>query len=164
MVLRLVQGFGVGGEWGGAILIATENASPRRKALYGSFAQFGVPIGVLTSNLAFLPGSGMADDGLLAYGWRIPFLISVVLVVVGFLVPSRLRDTPEFERVKRDGAVARIPIRDLVRRHPRGLVLGSLASERSAGGVRCSRARPANSRGFPIPHGPGSDARRGEAP
>ncbi|HET6707627.1 MFS transporter [Amycolatopsis sp.] len=128
VVLRLVQGFGVGGEWGGAILIATENASPRRKALYGSFAQFGVPIGVLTSNLAFLPVSGMADDDLLAYGWRIPFLISVVLVVVGFLVRSRLRDTPEFERVKRDGAVARIPIRDLVRRYPRGLVLGSLAS------------------------------------
>ena len=76
VLLRLLQGFGVGGEWGGAVLIATEHASPRRRAVYGSFAQFGVPIGVLTSNLAFLAVAGLSDEAFLSWGWRIPFLLS----------------------------------------------------------------------------------------
>ena len=96
VLLRLVQGFGVGGEWGGAVLIATEHASSRRRALYGSFAQFGVPVGVLTSNLAFLAVSGLSDEEFLSWGWRIPFLLSIALVVVGFIVRSRLTDAPEF--------------------------------------------------------------------
>jgi MFS family permease len=128
LVLRLVQGFGVGGEWGGAILIATEHASPRRRALYGSFAQFGVPVGVLTSNLAFLAVSGMSNEAFMSYGWRIPFLISVVLVVVGFGVRSRLHDAPEFEKVKQKSAVSKVPVAELFRRQPRTLVLASLAS------------------------------------
>jgi MFS family permease len=128
VVLRLVQGFGVGGEWGGAILIATEYASPRRRAVYGSFAQFGVPIGVLTSNLAFLAVSGMSNEDFMSYGWRIPFLISLVLVIVGFLVRSRLQDAPEFQKVKEDKAVSKVPVAELFRRQPRTLVLASLAS------------------------------------
>jgi MFS family permease len=128
VALRLIQGFGVGGEWGGAILIATEHASPRRRAVYGSFAQFGVPVGVLTSNLAFLAVSGMSNQDFLTYGWRIPFLISLALVIVGFLVRSRLQDAPEFERVKQDDTVSKVPIAELFRRQPRNLVLASLAS------------------------------------
>jgi MFS family permease len=128
VVLRLVQGFGVGGEWGGAILIATEHASPRRRAVYGSFAQFGVPIGVLTSNLAFLAVSGMSNEDFMSYGWRIPFLISLVLVIVGFLVRSRLQDAPEFQKVKEGKAVSKVPVAELFRRQPRTLVLASLAS------------------------------------
>jgi MFS family permease len=128
VILRLVQGFGVGGEWGGAVLIASEHASAGRRAIYGSFAQFGVPIGVLTSNLAFLAVSGMSNEDFLDYGWRIPFLISFVLVVVGFLVRSRLQDAPEFERVKQDRAVSKVPIVELVRSQPKALVLASLAS------------------------------------
>ncbi|GAA5038327.1 MFS family permease [Thermocatellispora tengchongensis] len=128
VVLRLVQGFGVGGEWGGAILIATEHASPRRLAVYGSFAQFGVPIGVLTSNLAFLAVAGLSDADFMAYGWRIPFLISAVLVVVGFVARSRLHDAPEFRKMKQDRSLSRIPAAELFRRRPRNLVLASLAS------------------------------------
>ncbi|WP_219413715.1 MFS transporter [Pseudonocardia nigra] len=128
VVLRLIQGFGVGGEWGGAVLIATEHASPRQRAVYGSFAQFGVPVGVLTSNLAFLAVSGMSNEDFLAYGWRIPFLLSLALVVVGFLVRSRLQDAPEFEKVKQQKAVSKVPVAELLRRQPRNLVLGSLAS------------------------------------
>jgi MFS family permease len=128
VLLRLIQGFGVGGEWGGAVLIATENASRRQRAIYGSFAQFGVPVGVLTSNLAFLAVAGMSDEDFLAYGWRIPFLLSLALVVVGFVVRSRLRDAPEFEKLKKQKAVSRVPIAELFRRQPRNLVLGSLAS------------------------------------
>ncbi|MBC6462501.1 MFS transporter, partial [Actinomadura sp. HBU206391] len=128
VVLRLVQGFGVGGEWGGAVLIATEHASPRRRAVYGSFAQFGVPIGVLTSNLAFLSVSNMSNDDFVSYGWRIPFLISLLLVILGFLIRTRLQDAPEFRKVKQDKTVSKVPFADLVRREPRNLVLASLAS------------------------------------
>ena len=128
VLLRVVQGFGVGGEWGGAVLIATEHASSRRRAVYGSFAQFGVPVGVLTSNLAFLAVSGMSNEDFLRYGWRIPFLISIVLVVVGFLVRSRLHDAPEFEKVKREHKESKVPLADLVRNQPRVLTLASLAS------------------------------------
>ncbi|MEJ2860745.1 MFS transporter [Actinomycetospora flava] len=128
VLLRLLQGFGVGGEWGGAVLIATEHATSRRRAVYGSFAQFGVPIGVLTSNLAFLAVAGLPDEAFRSWGWRIPFLLSVVLVVVGFVVRSRLQDAPEFERVKQSRETSTVPVAELVRRHPRTLVLASLAS------------------------------------
>ncbi|MDD7940376.1 MFS transporter [Actinomycetospora lutea] len=128
VLLRLLQGFGVGGEWGGAVLIATEHATSRRRAVYGSFAQFGVPIGVLTSNLAFLAVAGLPDEAFRSWGWRVPFLLSVVLVVVGFVVRSRLQDAPEFEAVKRNRETSTVPVAELVRRHPRTLVLASLAS------------------------------------
>ncbi|MGW4488307.1 MFS transporter [Amycolatopsis sp. NPDC004368] len=124
VLLRVLQGFGVGGEWGGAVLIATEHASARRRAVYGSFAQFGVPVGVLTSNLAFLAVAGLPDEDFLAWGWRLPFLFSVVLVVGGLLVRSRLTDSAEFTKAKPE----RAPFLELVRRHPRTLALASLAS------------------------------------
>ncbi|MFW3168696.1 MFS transporter [Geodermatophilus sp. CPCC 206100] len=128
VLLRLIQGFGVGGEWGGAVLIATEHASPSRRAVYGSFAQFGVPIGVLTSNLAFLAVGGLDDDAFQAWGWRIPFLLSIVLVGVGFVVRSKLEDAPEFKQVKERNEVIKMPVAELFRRQPRTLILGSLAS------------------------------------
>jgi MFS family permease len=128
VLLRVIQGFGVGGEWGGAVLIATEHATPRRRAIYGSFAQFGVPIGVLTSNLAFLAVAGLPDEDFFTYGWRIPFLISLVLIVVGLLVRVRLRDAPEFQRLKETGSVRKVPIADLLRDEPVRLTLASLAA------------------------------------
>jgi MFS family permease len=128
VTLRIIQGFGVGGEWGGAILIATEHASPKRRSLYGSFAQYGVPIGVLTSNLVFLAISGLPDEDFLAYGWRIPFLISIVLVVIGLVTRVKLSDAPEFRRIKENGQVARMPFLELVRSHPRALILAGIAS------------------------------------
>jgi MFS family permease len=128
VLLRVIQGFGVGGEWGGAVLIATEHASARRRAIYGSFAQFGVPIGVLTSNLAYLAVAGLPDEDFFAYGWRIPFLISILLIVVGLLVRVRLRDAPEFQRIKETNAVRRVPLADLLRDEPVRLTLASLAA------------------------------------
>jgi MFS family permease len=128
VALRLAQGFGVGGEWGGAVLIATEHASPRRRAVYGSFAQFGVPVGVLTSNLAFLAVAPMPEEDFLSWGWRLPFLASIVLVVIGILVRRRLQDAPEFERLKQQQAVSRVPVADLFRRAPLTLALASLAA------------------------------------
>ncbi|GAA2352998.1 MFS transporter [Saccharopolyspora halophila] len=126
--LRLLQGLAVGGEWGGAVLIATEHADSQRRAFYGSFAQFGVPVGVLTSNLAFLLVSGMPDESFMAWGWRIPFLLSIVLIVVGILVRARLEDSRQFAELKNENQVSKLPLGQLVRREPRNLILGSLAS------------------------------------
>ncbi|WP_232665868.1 MFS transporter [Pseudonocardia sp. TRM90224] len=128
VALRVLQGFGLGGEWGGAVLIATEHAEPRRRALFGSFAQFGVPVGVLTSNLAFLALAGLSMEELLAWGWRLPFLFSIVLVVVGLLVRARLADSPEFEKLREEREVAAVPFTELLRTQPRELLLASVAS------------------------------------
>jgi MFS family permease len=120
VVLRLIQGFGVGGEWGGAVLIATEHASPRKRAVYGSFAQFGVPMGVLTSNLAFLAVSGLDNEAFLSWGWRIPFLVSVVMFAVVLYIQSKVEDTPEFRDLQKEvarpeRAVVRAPLANVIR-------------------------------------------------
>jgi MFS family permease len=128
VLLRLAQGFGVGGEWGGAVLIATEHAPPAKRAVYGSFAQFGVPVGVLTSNLAFLAVSPLSNEDFMSWGWRLPFLASIVLVVVGIVVRRRLQDAPEFERLKKEQAVSKVPVAELLRSEPLKLVLASLAA------------------------------------
>lgn len=128
VLLRLLQGFGVGGEWGGAVLIATESASPRRRAFYGSFAQFGVPIGVLTSNTVFIAASALAGGSFLSWGWRVPFLVSILLVVVGLLARAKLTDTPEFKKAKDTNAVRRVPFGTLVRTDGWTLLLSCLAS------------------------------------
>ncbi|GAA5167385.1 MULTISPECIES: MFS transporter [Amycolatopsis] len=128
VLLRLLQGFGVGGEWGGAVLVATEHASPRQRAVYGSFAQFGVPIGVLTSNLVFLLASQLPPASFQSWGWRIPFLLSVVLLGVGMLVRRKLDESPDFRRVKENNRVSKLPFGTLLREQPGTLVLASIAA------------------------------------
>lgn len=128
VLLRVVQGFGVAGEWGGAVLIATEHAPPGRRAAWGAFAQYGVPIGVLTSNLAFLAATAMPDDAFTSFGWRLPFLFSAVLVVLGLLVRLRLPESPRFTALKRAGALPAAPLRELAGGHRRTLVLAALAA------------------------------------
>src|SRR5262245_45307258 len=83
VLLRLAQGFGVGGEWGGAILMAVEHAPPGRRGFYGSWPQIGVPAGLLLSTVAYTPFSRLPEDQFLSWGWRVPFLLSIVLVAVG---------------------------------------------------------------------------------
>ncbi|WP_433273354.1 MFS transporter [Pseudonocardia xinjiangensis] len=128
ILLRLVQGFGVGGEWGGAVLVATEHATPRQRALFGSFAQFGVPIGLLTSNLAFLAIAGLDDEDFAAWGWRIPFLLSIALLVVGMVVRRKLSESPEFRRVQENKQVTKMPVVTLFREQPGTVALASLAA------------------------------------
>ncbi|GAB2997950.1 MHS family MFS transporter [Amycolatopsis acidiphila] len=128
VLLRLLQGFGVGGEWGGAVLMATEHAGPRRRAVFGSFAQFGVPIGVLTSNLVFLLASQLPAASFRSWGWRIPFLLSIVLLVVGMLVRRKLDESPDFRRVKETNRVSKLPFGTLVREQPGTLLLASVAA------------------------------------
>ncbi|MBO0876432.1 MAG: MFS transporter, partial [Pseudonocardia sp.] len=128
ILLRILQGFGVGGEWGGAVLVATEHATPRQRAMYGSFAQFGVPVGVLTSNLAFLAIAGLSNEDFAAWGWRIPFLLSIALLVVGMVVRRRLSESPEFQRLRQNQEVSKLPVATLFRERPGTLLLASVAA------------------------------------
>ena len=126
-LFRLGQGLGLGGEWGGAVLLATENAPPERRAWYGMFPQLGAPIGFVFSTGAFLFLSAALSDGdFLAWGWRVPFLASAALVIVGLYVRLRLTETPAFlAAIARDERV-RVPMREVFARHGRALVLGML--------------------------------------
>lgn len=119
VLLRLLQGIGIGGEWGGAVLMVIEHAPPNRRGLYGSLVQVGFSLGVAASTGTFLLMSGMAEADFLSWGWRVPFLGSAVLIAVGLFVRLRLVETPAFARVQAEGAVARAPLLDVVLRQPR---------------------------------------------
>jgi len=125
---RLGQGVGLGGEWGGAVLLATENAPPGRRAWYGMFPQLGAPIGFLLSTGVFLALTHwMRDEAFLAWGWRIPFLASAVLVAVGLWVRLRITETPEFQRAVAREERVRLPMAAVVRHHPFALASGTVA-------------------------------------
>jgi MFS family permease len=133
-LLRLGQGIGLGGEWGGAALVATENAPATRTAWYGMFPQLGPPIGFLLANgLFLLLVRTLTPTQFGAWGWRIPFLGSAVLVAVGLVVRTQVSETPAFLEMAARGRRVRVPVGDLVARHWQGLVLGSLAMVTSYG-------------------------------
>jgi metabolite-proton symporter len=126
---RFGQGLGLGGEWGGAVLLAVENAPPGRRAWYGMFPQLGAPIGFLLSGSSFLALSEwLTDDRFVAFGWRIPFLASAVLVGVGLYIRLTITETPVFQQATLREARAKVPMLEVIREHPRTLVLGTLAS------------------------------------
>jgi metabolite-proton symporter len=126
---RFGQGLGLGGEWGGAVLLAVENAPPGKRAWYGMFPQLGAPLGFFFSGGIFLALSEwLTDEQFFVYGWRIPFLASAALVLVGLYVRLTITETPVFrEAVTRD-ARARVPMFEVFRSYPRTLVSGILAS------------------------------------
>jgi metabolite-proton symporter len=126
---RLGQGLGLGGEWGGAVLLATENAPPGKFAWYGSFPQLGAPVGFICSSGAYLwLSTHLSGAQLSAWGWRLPFLSSAVLVAVGLYVRLQLVETPEFRRVLARGEQVRVPFMTVVTEHTRELVLGTLGT------------------------------------
>ncbi|GLZ43761.1 MFS transporter [Actinokineospora sp. NBRC 105648] len=123
VLLRFLQGFGVGGEWGGAVLLAVENAPPGKRGFYGSFPQMGVPAGVILSNVVFLIILGTAGkQAFTEWAWRLPFLFSIVLVIAGLLVRSKIGETPEFTKVRSAG-VQRSPLASVIRKHPKQILL-----------------------------------------
>ena len=127
-VLRFGQGLGLGGEWGGAILLSTENAPPGRHAWYGMFPQLGGPIGFFLSGSVFLfLTTQLPEADFLEWGWRIPFVASALLVLVGLYVRLNIAETPEFRAVLARHERVRVPILDVVTRYPRALILGSLS-------------------------------------
>ena len=123
VLLRVVQGFGVGGEWGGAVLMAIEHAPAGRRGFYGSWPQIGVPAGLLLANLVFSQFARMPEADFLAWGWRIPFLISIVLVGVGLVIRLRIMETPAFTRMKATHTEARMPIIEVLRKYPKQVLL-----------------------------------------
>jgi metabolite-proton symporter len=127
-LLRFGQGFGLGGEWGGAALLAVENAPPGLRARYGMFPQLGAPVGFVAANGAFLLlGLLLTPEQFQAWGWRLPFLASVALVGVGLWVRLRLTETPAFAAAVAHAPPPRVPIAELVREHQKPLVAGIFA-------------------------------------
>ncbi|MEU9241680.1 MFS transporter [Streptomyces sp. NPDC048385] len=123
VLLRTVQGFAIGGEWGGAVLMTTEHAGSRRRGFWSSFTVMGGPLGSLLSTLAVLAVSWLPDKQFLAWGWRLPFLFSIVLLAVGLFVRSRVTESPAFAAQKRNNPKpSRLPVLEVLR-HPRNLVL-----------------------------------------
>lgn len=126
---RFGQGLGLGGEWGGAVLLATENAPPGKRAWYGMFPQLGAPLGFLLSAGTFLLlGKVMDDVTFLAWGWRVPFIASAVLVVVGLWVRLNIRETPDFSKAMEGGRRVRLPLREVLLAHGFAVVAGTLAA------------------------------------
>jgi len=126
---RFGQGLGLGGEWGGAVLLATENAPPGKRAWYGMFPQLGAPIGFFLSGGIFLLLSQlMSDADFFRYGWRIPFLSSALLVIIGLYVRLKITETPAFQAVLDRNERVKLPVVTVLRDHTRPLVLGTLAA------------------------------------
>jgi MFS transporter, MHS family, shikimate and dehydroshikimate transport protein len=123
VALRLLQGVGIGGEWGGAVLMVIEHAEPGRRGFFGSLVQVGFPLGIATSIGMFTLVANLPEADLLSWGWRIPFLLSLALVFVGMFVRLRLAETPAFRNVQAHHAVAKAPLLEVVLRHPRAFLV-----------------------------------------
>ncbi|QYM77088.1 MFS transporter [Leucobacter luti] len=136
LLMRLAQGFAIGGEWSGAALVATENAPKGKRAWYGTFPQLGAPLGFIIANMLFFginialadpEHPGIASEAFLSWGWRIPFLFSAVMVIVGLWVRLKLVESSAFERTKARGEVTKMPLAVALRDHWRALILGTFA-------------------------------------
>ncbi|QIN81475.1 MFS transporter [Rubrobacter tropicus] len=127
LVLRFIQGFALGGEWGGAVLMAVEHAPPNRRGFYGSFPQTGVALGLLLATLIFLAIEALPEDQLLTWGWRVPFLASALLVALGLYIRLKIVETPAFQRVKESQTEARVPFVETLLTHWKEVILTCLS-------------------------------------
>jgi MFS transporter, MHS family, shikimate and dehydroshikimate transport protein len=126
VVLRVAQGFGVGGEWGGAALMAVENAPPHRRGFYGSWPQVGVPLGLVCGTGAFLIlDLTLTEAQFLAWGWRVPFLASAVLIGVGMWIRLTVAESPVFQESMETKAAARMPVVEAFRTYPKEILLAA---------------------------------------
>lgn len=117
VALRLVQGIGIGGEWGGAVLMVVESVPDKRRGFFGSLVQLGYPLGVISSVGAFAWATTLPEADFLSWGWRLPFLASAILVVIGLFIRLRLQETPAFTKVQREHAVAKVPVVEVLTQH-----------------------------------------------
>src|SRR5579872_5448407 len=128
-LFRFGQGLGLGGEWGGAILLATENAPTGKKAWYGMFPQLGAPLGFLLSSATFmLLSKTLTEQQFLSFGWRIPFVASALLVLVGLYVRLKLSETPDFMKIIENNTRVKVPLADVFVKHTKAIALGTLAT------------------------------------
>lgn len=134
VLLRITQGFGLGGQWGGAVLMAVEHSPHGKRGFYGSLPQVGLPAGLLLSTFVFGMVSSLPEKALFDWGWRIAFLVSIVLVAVAIYVRLSVIEPPVFAAVKRTHAIAKIPVLEALRLHPKSvlLVMGARIAENGA--------------------------------
>lgn len=127
MALRVLQGFSAGGEWGGAALMAVEHAPKAKRGLFGAYPQIGVPIGmILATGLLYFLTSGMSKADFNAWGWRVPFLLSVVLIVVGYLIRRAVGESPVFKEISQRKAESKAPLGELFRKNSKEVILAAL--------------------------------------
>src|SRR6266446_3208376 len=127
VLIRLIQGIGVGGEWGGSVLLAMEWArTDQHRGFIASWPQFGAPAGFFLANLAVLVFSWLSGDQFLVWGWRIPFLISIVMVGIGLWIRLGILETPVFQKVLDEERVERAPVLEVLRRQPKQVILSAL--------------------------------------
>jgi MFS transporter, MHS family, shikimate and dehydroshikimate transport protein len=125
VLLRIVQGIALGGEWGGASLMVLEHAPADRRGLFGSLVQVGFPIGLVSASAVFALVSLLPEADFKAWGWRIPFLVSIVLVAVGLFVRARLPETPVFETIKARGQIVRTPLLEMIVNNPKSFLVAT---------------------------------------
>jgi metabolite-proton symporter len=126
-VLRMIQGIGVGGEWGGSVLLAMEwSRTHGERGLVAAWPQFGVPCGLFLANLAVLAFSSLSGDQFYTWGWRIPFALSIILVGVGLWIRLGILETPVFRQVVKDNKVEKAPIAEVFKKHPKEILLSAL--------------------------------------
>jgi metabolite-proton symporter len=123
ILLRLVQGLGVGGEWGGAVLMAVEHGHSGRRGLYGSCVQMGVPVGLLLATAVFYAFSSLPQEQFLSWGWRMPFLFGILLLAVGLFIRFQVFESPLFSQVQKTKGVSRLPILEVFRHYRRSVAL-----------------------------------------
>ncbi|TVU66854.1 MHS family MFS transporter [Paenarthrobacter nitroguajacolicus] len=128
VVLRLVQGVAVGGEWGGAALMAIEHAPKKHRGFAAAFANAGGPAGAILGTLALSLFAAVSGDDFLVWGWRVPFLLSALLIVVGMVIRLKVAETPSFQRLEAAGEKRRVPLLDVLKNNPKAVVLGLLAT------------------------------------
>jgi MFS family permease len=127
-ILRFIQGVGVGGEWGGSVLLAMEwSRTNHSRGFIASWPQFGVPCGLFLANIAVLAFSQMSGEQFLAWGWRIPFLLSLILVAVGLYIRLGVLETPIFSRLMVERKIERTPMIEVLKRHPKEILLSAFA-------------------------------------
>jgi MFS family permease len=134
VVLRFVQGFGVGGEWGGAVLMAVEHGHAGRRGLYAAWVQAGVPAGSLLANAVFNLFQLLPEESFLSWGWRVPFLLGIVLLAVGIFIRLQVFESPLFEKVRHQKLKRPMPFFDVLARYPRNVLLamGARVAENAA--------------------------------
>src|SRR3982751_1820732 len=126
--LRFIQGVGVGGEWGGSVLLAMEwTRSNAHRGFTASWPQFGVPAGLFLANLVVLISSEISGSGFQTWGWRVPFALSIVLVAIGLYIRLRIMETPVFSRLVSENKIERAPLMQVLKRHPKEIVVSALA-------------------------------------
>ena len=125
VLLRFVQGMAVGGEWGGAVLMATEHSGGERRGFFGSFAQMGSAVGGLMSTGIFLLMQQLPEEDFVSWGWRVPFLFSIVLVLVGLFIRLRIMESPVFAQMKEARRVVKVPVVELLRTESRNVLLAA---------------------------------------